>query len=267
MPLRRAAAWRRLPVMGEPGGDAAGGVPYRGYGRARGPDVCPHLRSLEGPWRVQHASRDHRCALLARDARLDTAHQRAYCLTAEHRSCPVNVPEPDLGSRRLVATSPVLVERRAASAAPVIRDAARGGARVARWAIAGAVVVAVLILFLLAWGPLSGSPAASGTPGASGVVAASGSAAPSRTPAASRSATTPDATASTEATASSGSTPRPSVSASPKPTATARRTYTVKSGDTLYEIAVTYGTTVEALKQLNKLTSSTLHPGQVLRIP
>lgn len=43
--------------------------------------------------------------------------------------------------------------------------------------------------------------------------------------------------------------------------------YTVKSGDSLYSIARKYNTTVNALKDLNNLTSTTLSIGQVLRIP
>ena len=43
--------------------------------------------------------------------------------------------------------------------------------------------------------------------------------------------------------------------------------YTVKAGDSLYSIARKYNTTVDALKDLNNLTSTTLSIGQVLRIP
>ena len=43
--------------------------------------------------------------------------------------------------------------------------------------------------------------------------------------------------------------------------------YVVKSGDTLYAIASRYGTTVDAIKSLNNLTSNTLSVGQVLKIP
>lgn len=43
--------------------------------------------------------------------------------------------------------------------------------------------------------------------------------------------------------------------------------YTVKSGDSLYSIAKKYNTTVDALKDLNNLTSTNLVVGQVLRIP
>ena len=43
--------------------------------------------------------------------------------------------------------------------------------------------------------------------------------------------------------------------------------YAVKSGDSLYSIARKYNTTVNALKDLNNLTSTNLSIGQVLRIP
>ena len=44
-------------------------------------------------------------------------------------------------------------------------------------------------------------------------------------------------------------------------------TYTVISGDTLYSIAKRYNTTVNAIKDLNNLTSNTLSIGKVLKIP
>jgi peptidoglycan DL-endopeptidase LytE len=43
--------------------------------------------------------------------------------------------------------------------------------------------------------------------------------------------------------------------------------YTVKSGDTLYGIAKTYGTTVISLKSINGLTSDLIQIGQQLKIP
>ena len=45
------------------------------------------------------------------------------------------------------------------------------------------------------------------------------------------------------------------------------QTYTVQSGDTLYEIANKFGTTVSQLKMRNNLTSNTIFVGQVLHIP
>lgn len=43
--------------------------------------------------------------------------------------------------------------------------------------------------------------------------------------------------------------------------------YTVRSGDTLWLIARSYGTTVDAIKSLNGLSSDLLNIGQILRIP
>jgi LysM repeat protein len=45
------------------------------------------------------------------------------------------------------------------------------------------------------------------------------------------------------------------------------QTYTVQSGDTLYEIARRFRTTVSALKSANNLTSDLIRVGQVLNIP
>ena len=44
-------------------------------------------------------------------------------------------------------------------------------------------------------------------------------------------------------------------------------TYTVKSGDSLYSIAKAYNTTVDAIKNLNNLTTTSLSLNQVLKIP
>ncbi len=45
------------------------------------------------------------------------------------------------------------------------------------------------------------------------------------------------------------------------------KVYVVKAGDTLYAIASRYGTTVDAIKRLNHLTSNTLSIGQELKLP
>lgn len=43
--------------------------------------------------------------------------------------------------------------------------------------------------------------------------------------------------------------------------------YTVRVGDTLWQISRRYGTTVEAIREMNGLSSDLLHIGQVLRVP
>lgn len=51
------------------------------------------------------------------------------------------------------------------------------------------------------------------------------------------------------------------------PETTTSINYTVKKGDNLYNIAKTYNTSIEAIKNLNNLTTNNLSIGQVLKIP
>lgn len=46
-----------------------------------------------------------------------------------------------------------------------------------------------------------------------------------------------------------------------------KNTYTVKKGDSLYQIAKKYNTTIDVLKKINNLTNTSLSIGQVLKIP
>ena len=60
-------------------------------------------------------------------------------------------------------------------------------------------------------------------------------------------------------------TPEPEATTEPPPAGTFE--YTVKTGDTLWGIAIRFGTTVEEIKSLNSLTSDTIYKGNKLNIP
>ena len=45
-----------------------------------------------------------------------------------------------------------------------------------------------------------------------------------------------------------------------------QKTYTVKQGDSLYKIATSHKTTVNALEKINELPGDLIIPGQVIRI-
>jgi N-acetylmuramoyl-L-alanine amidase len=60
--------------------------------------------------------------------------------------------------------------------------------------------------------------------------------------------------------------PTPAPSPAPQPAATNVQNHTVVSGDTLSGIARRYNTTVQAIRDLNRLTSDSISVGQVLRV-
>ncbi len=63
-------------------------------------------------------------------------------------------------------------------------------------------------------------------------------------------------------------TPTPEPVETPQPVTLTPGKHIIQGGETLYRIAVTYGTTVEALAQANSITNpSLIHPGQELTIP
>lgn len=59
----------------------------------------------------------------------------------------------------------------------------------------------------------------------------------------------------------------PGTTETPTPIPPSNTTYTVQRGDSLWEIANRFGTTVDELKRINNLTSNTLQIGQVLKLP
>ena len=86
-------------------------------------------------------------------------------------------------------------------------------------------------------------------------------------PAASRSAAPSQLAVAATPTPSPTPFASPSVGPSSSPGPSFRTTYSVKKGDTLITIAKKYGTTAAKIKTINGLKSSTLHVGQVLKIP
>ncbi len=250
-----------------------------------GPIACPYLLGQSGAWRSSSPTRDHRCTAVAPAAPLAIDKQRRLCLRSGHLTCATYLAA--LAARRERGSS-------AGEGSPLRWELARTTPVVDIGVGLGATV-AGLVADRRGWQaiPAIGLVVALGAVGLSGIgrdqsgsgAGAAGSGTPSPGATASRpgaTASRPGATASPSPSAvpsPSGGEPSatpsvvPSVAPSPMPTATpspvpsAHTTYTVKSGDTLYDIARAYGTTVAAITKLNGLTSTVLHVGQVLLIP
>ena len=224
--------------------------------------MCPYLTSVGGSWRQATPSRDHRCGALDPPAPQPQDKQRRHCLSSNHVECPIFsaarsaraatlIPSGDArrvaaidGARRPIArTSPILLERLSLVDQAVRLPFDRGTGQIA---LVGLMVIAFLVVAITRLSAGSGPPAA--LVGPSQVALASPSPSPTDVPTASP---------------SSGGSASPSAS----PPRGFRTTYTVHKGDTLSSIAGRFKTTAAAIKTLNHLTSSTLHTGQVLKIP
>ena len=236
--------------------------------------VCPYLLAASGEWRSSSPSAEHRCTAFAPAAPLALDKQRRLCLTASHESCATYVAA--LAARRERGTpsdGPSPTRWALARTTPVVDVGVGLGATVAGvlaerrgWQAIPAVilvlaVIAVAMSGLGRNGPITGA-VATPSPTPSATPQATRTSVPTATPAPSESvAASPTVAPSTAPTVA------PTLAVTAAPVATAQRTYTVKRNDTLYGIAVAFGTTVAAIKQLNGLTSDVLHIGQVLKIP
>lgn len=245
---------------------------------ASAPARCPYLAGANGAWVAQAPMADHRCGAVEPAAPLALPKQRRLCLTTGHLGCATYVAARETREARDVA-----VGRAAASVAtwnwvqtrPVVDASLGRGSQVAAlvsdrrtWQAIPAVGL-VAALGALALSNLGSGNTTNPTQPPVSFVAV-GSAPISPTPVAS----TPTAEATPETSPSPTGTPSATpIAPSPSPTiaatpaASASTTYTVKSGDTLYDIGIKFGVSVSSIKALNGLTSNTLHVGQVLKIP
>jgi hypothetical protein len=225
--------------------------------------ICPYLALLEDGRTVADGfDAEHRCLAVSPPATLERARQVQLCLTEAHVRCerfvaartawlaassglPRVAPDVDFGTTRMTLEP----EPAWRSLAATPRDRLTSRALLVAAAVAAIVVV---LVFGSVFGLFGGASAPSPTPTPSASTSALPS--PSNSP----------ATSSPAQSASAAPTPTPAPTATPA--ATPHR-YVVQAGDYLSLIAQRFGTTVQAIKDANGLTSDTINIGQVLIIP
>ncbi len=237
---------------------------------ASGPPRCPYLAAAEGAWVAQTATADHRCRAVHPPAPLALPKQRRLCLTSGHVTCATYAAAREARDSALGSSAVGSVAWNWAQTRPVVDASLGRGSQLVgllgdrrAWQVIPAVglVAALGALGLSNLG--SGNSPAGSTPPASFVAVATATDGPTEVAPTASVAASPDVTLSPSLTPS----PTPLASIAPTPARSASTTYTVKSGDTLYDIAIKYGVSVAAIKNLNGLTSNTLHVGQILKIP
>ena len=182
--------------------------------------------------------------------------------------------EPGATRWALARTSPVLLDQgRVSAVAGLARQ--RTGAQLA---LGGLMALALAAIVVARVPGLPGAPGAGTSPSSSSLVAV-GSPQPSQVitlpPTGS---SEPSVSVPPTPTPPPSPTPTPTPPPSPTPTATPTPTpsppapefvsYKVKNGDTLYDLAIRFNTTVKAIQALNGMGRSTaLRIGQTLKIP
>jgi LysM repeat protein len=238
---------------------------------------CPFLIADSGDWRATSPRKEHRCAAFLPAASLAPEKQRRLCLSGEHEACAtyaaaVRAREARAGTSAMPARAGRWGFARTAA---LVEDA--GGRRAAfatvaadrrTWQLIPALVLVMAFVALglsqfRGEGPVAAI--SSDHPSAAATIAPTISVAPTIPGGSAMPSVLPTAPVSPFPT-DVPPTAVPTTVASPRPSA--RTTYTVKSGDTLYDIARKFGTTVAAIKELNDISdASRLHVGQVLLIP
>ena len=242
--------------------------------------ACPHLGvNDDRDTYYLYATSVNRCYVRPVPVRVDTAHQDSYCLSPQHTACP------RLTKAQPTPTSPTSVDR--SPSAPIIAVQLPGRAAGAgrRWVIGALVAICVVlsVLFLVNLAGVVQSFQEQASKVVSAPVAISE---PTVIP--SPQATVPTAApaqATVPAAAPAQATRVPSsyaVVATVQPASTAVSSlptrgltpsasvlYVVKSGDTLWSIARSYGVTIDDIVKANSLLTdrTAIVTGQRLVIP
>lgn len=245
--------------------------------------ICPFLAIDGGGWRSSNPSRDHRCGAVTPAVPLAIDKQRRLCLADTHILCSTYLAaigtspsgDPELAAsaagRPGAAATPTVTRWSLVRTVPVVLDRGRvppSVGAIARNRRGGQLVLAGLLVAAfaaVAMSRLSGDDPSNQV----GAIDSSTPSPPAATLPPTAAQPTPVPTLAPTVAPSSPPSVAPSATPAPTP-APSYQTYTVQSGDTLTAIARRFGTTVEAIAELNNIARADygrLAIGRVLLIP